>query len=250
MKPLQLGQLFAIPLQSAVKAQNLALQETISFIEQFGFEEGIAKTFRFKAERLVEERTVDSETGISETEFKVQPFEMSIPLLAIVSPPSIQLQEMNVEFGVEVVEPRTEAIESATIPSRVLGSSMASSLSLLTPLGRSNPTTMKVNMKIVREVPEGMARLGDSLTDLLSGKPRESDEEPRPKTSPDVESVSGIGKEIASLLRAKQILTVRGLIRTTETPEAIKGLAKTLGVSERKIREWREKAKLLNKENE
>lgn len=247
MKLLQLGQLFALPLQSAIKAQNLALQETISFIEQFGFEEGIAKTFRFKAERLVEERTVDSKTGIPETQFKVQPFEMSIPLLAIVSPPSIQLQEMNVEFGVEVVEPRTEAIKSATIPSKVLGSSLASSLSLFTPLGQSNPTTMKVNMKIVREVPEGMARLGDSLTDLLSGKPPEADKEPRPDTSFDVERVSGIGKERASLLRAKRILTVRELIRSTETPEAIKDLAKTLGISERQVREWRGKAKLLIK---
>ncbi|MFX0203076.1 MAG: DUF4332 domain-containing protein [Candidatus Hodarchaeota archaeon] len=250
MKPLQLGQLFALPLQSAIKAQNLALQETISFIEQFGFEEGTAKTFRFKAERLVEERTVDSKTGIPETKFKVQPFEMSIPLLAIVSPPSIQLQEMNVEFGVEVVEPKTEAIQSTTIPSKVLGSSMAPSLSLLTTLGKSNPTTMKVNMKIVREVPEGMARLADSLTDLLSGKPPEPEEETQPGSLVGVEKVSGIGKERASLLRAKNILTVRELIRSTETPEAIKELSKTLGVSEKKVKEWREKAKLLNKENE
>jgi hypothetical protein len=56
------------------------------------------------------------------------------------------------------------------IPSAVAGSSLASSLSLLTSLGQSNPTTMKVNMKIVRETPEGIARIGDILTDLLSGK--------------------------------------------------------------------------------
>ena len=249
MKPLQLGQLFALPLQSAIKAQNLALQETISFIEQFGFEEGIAKTFRFKAERMVEERTVDSKTGIPETQFKVQPFEVSIPLLAIVSPPSIQLQEMNVEFGVQVVEPRTEAIKSAIIPSKVLGSSLAPSLSLFTNLGQSNPTTMKVNMKIVREIPEGMARLGDTLTDLLIGKsPEAGKEAPPEKSVDDVEKIAGIGEERASLLRAKGILTFKDLIQCTETPEAIKDLAKTLGVSERQVKEWREKAKLLIKE--
>jgi hypothetical protein len=248
MKTLQLGQLFALPLQSAIKAQNLALQETISFIEQFGFEEGIAKTFRFKAERMVEERTVDSKTGIPETQFKAQPFEMSIPLLALVSPPSIQLQEMNVEFGVEVVEPRTEAIESATVPSKVLGSSLTPTLSLFTPLGQSNPTTMKVNMKIVREVPEGMARLGDSLTELLSGKPPELDKQAPPEKGIDVEKIAGIGRERASLLRAKRIITVKDLIQSTETSGAIRDIAKTLGVSENRVREWREKAGLLIKE--
>lgn len=242
MKLLQLGQLFALPLQSAVRAQNFALQETISFIEQFGLEEGKAKTFRFKAERMVEERVVDPKTGIAETKFRVQPFEVSIPLLAIVSPPSIQLQEMNVEFGVEVVEPKAEAIKSTVIPSAILGSSLASSLSLFTALGQSNPTTMKVNMKIVREIPEGMARLGDLLTDLLSGQA------PAVKAPPSIEEIAGIGIEMANILKAKGILSVKDFVSATETREAIKDIAKTLGVSEKRISEWREKAKLLIEE--
>lgn len=43
---------------------------------------------------MVEERTVDPKTGVPETKFKVQPFEVSIPLLAMISSPSMQLQEM------------------------------------------------------------------------------------------------------------------------------------------------------------
>ena len=122
MKLLELGQLFAMPLQSAIRAQSLAIQETISFIEQFGLEDGLAKTFRFKTERMVEERTVDPKTGTPETQFKVQPFEVSIPLLAMISPPGLQLQEMNVEFGVEVVEPKTDTEyvnEFETLPVRI-----------------------------------------------------------------------------------------------------------------------------------
>lgn len=248
MKTIQLGQLFALPLQSAIKAQSLALQETISFIEQFGFEEGVAKTFRFKAERMVEERTVDPKTGVPETKFKVQPFEVSVPLLAIISPPSMQLQEMNVEFGVEVGEPKSVAIKSAVIPSAVLGSSFASSPSLFTTLGQSNPTTMKVNMKIVREIPEGMARLGDTLADLLIGKSQEI-KPPRP-SPPSIERIPGIGEEMASILKAKGIATVKDFDSATETREAVKELASTLGISERRIVRWKEKSKLLLEEKE
>lgn len=247
MKLLQLGQLFALPLQSVIKAQSLALQETISFIEQFGLEEGKAKSFRFKTERIVEERTVDPKTGTPETQFKVQPFEVSIPLLAIVSPPSMQLQEMNVEYGVEVVEPKTEPIKSSVIPSEVIGSSLATSMGLFTSLGQSNPTTMKVNMKIVRETPEGLARLGDVLTDLLSGK-TPSSETPPPKIPPSIEKIPGIGTEIANILKAKGILTAKDFVSSTETREAIKEIAKTLGVSEKRVVEWREKSKLLVEE--
>lgn len=249
MKLLQLGQLFALPIQSAIRAQNLALQETISLIEQFGLEEGVAKTFRFKAERMVEERTVDPKTGIAKTQFKAQPFEVNIPLLAIVSLSSMQLQEMNVELGVEIVEPRTEVIKSAVMPSAAIGSSSASSLCLFTTLGQSNPTTMKVNMKIVKEIPEGMARLGDVLADLLSGQ-TPAEKTPPTKTLPLVKNIHGIGLKTADILKAKGILTVKDFVFATEKGESIKELAKTLRVSEKRVREWREKAKLLIEEKE
>jgi len=240
----ELRELFAVPLQSAIKAQNLALQETISFIEQFGLEEGEVKTFRFKAERMVEERKVDPETGIPETQFKVQPFEMSIPILALVQPPNMQLQEMNVEFGVEVVETKTEPIKSAVIPSAVLGSSLASSRSFFTSLGQSNNTTMKVNMKIVREIPEGMARVTDTLTDLLSGIPKQVEPVTKP-TAPAIEKVHDIGREVGAILRAKGILTTTDFLKATETPESRKELSKSMKISLERIESWREKAKLL-----
>lgn len=168
MKLYQIGELFALPLQSAIRAQNSALQETLSFIEQIGLDGEQVRTFRFKTERVIEERIVNPETGNSESKTQVQPMEVSIPLLAILPPPSVQLQEMNVEFGVEVVEPRVEPIKSNVNPIAG-GSSLAPSLAVFTPVGQGSPTTMKVNMKIVRETPEGLARLGDLLANLLSG---------------------------------------------------------------------------------
>lgn len=162
MKLVQLKQLFAMPLQSAISAQQSAIQETLAFIDRFGLEAGTAKTLRFKAERIVEERVV-TKSG-AETQFKSEPFELSIPLLALVPPPNMSLQEMNVEFGVEVVEPVSETSKTNDT------TSLSSSLSRLTSLGQSTPVMMKVNMKIVSQVPEGMARLGDILTDLINGK--------------------------------------------------------------------------------
>ena len=251
MKPYQMGQLIALPLQSAIRAQSLALQETISSIEQLAFEDGSARTFRFTAERMIEERKVDPETGVAETQFKVQPIEVSIPLLALMQPPSVHLQEMNVEFGVEVVEPRTEPIQSTAIPRAALGSSLAPSLALFTSLGQSNPTTMKVSMRIVREIPEGTARVIDTLADMISGVPRKTEPATRPPVSGiNIEKVAGIGLERAELFRAKEIRTTAEFLKATETTESRKELSATLGVSPRTISNWRTKARLLEEGKE
>jgi hypothetical protein len=207
-------------------------------------EDGAAKTFRFKAERAIEEKLVDPETGIAETQFKVEPFEMSIPMLALAAAPSMNLQEMNVEFGVEVVELKAEPIKSKVISAGVSGTSLVSSRSLFTPLGKSNPTTMKVNMKIVREIPEGLARITDALTDLLNGIPK--DEEPvyKPKALP-IEKVHGIGQEAGAMLRARGIMTTADFLKATETPEFVLDLARATKISHKKIENWRAKVKLL-----
>ncbi len=236
MKLNPLGDLFALPLQSAIKAQSLALQETMAVIETMGMEDGKAKLFRLKAERMVEERKIDPATGQPETKFIVQPFELSIPLLALLPISPMQLQEMNVDFGVEVVETKTEPIKATTIPSAMLGSSLSGSLSLFTALGQSNPATMKVHMRIVKEAPEGIARMGDLLTDLLSGKAEKG---------PTVNEIPGMPENIARILMNSGIVTVAKFLVATEKAAARAELAKTLGVSARKMTTWRKDARQL-----
>ncbi|NOZ58959.1 MAG: DUF4332 domain-containing protein [Euryarchaeota archaeon] len=247
MKLLQLGHLFALPLQSAVRAQNLAFQETLSFLEEFGTEKGSARTFILRTERMVEERKIDPETGEPKTEFKAKPIELSIPLLALLPPPVMQLREMDVEFGVEIVEPRSEPIKSPAVPAAVRGVSLAPTLALFAPPGAANPTTIKVKMKITRDVPEGMARLGDVLADMLSGRAEPPAEAQKGRTggSHPVEKIRGIGAETAELLRKKGVSTTADLITATETKEGVRNLAKAIGVSERRILGWRRKARLL-----
>jgi len=165
MKLNTLGELFALPIQSAIRAQSLALQETLAIIEDIGIENGKATFFQLKTERMVEDPTGGGET-------KVQPLELRIPLLALLPIASMQLQEMDMDFGVEVIETKASPIRSRTTPSTIQGSSLSGSMALFTALGQSNPTTIKVHMKITRVMPEGMARVEELLTDLLSVIPQ------------------------------------------------------------------------------
>lgn len=171
MRPTPLGELFAIPLQSAVRAQVLAHQETLAAIEDLGIEKGRARVFRLRSERTTEERVVDSATGNVETKQVVQPFDISIPLLALLPLQTLKLQEMDVDLAVEVVEVKAVPFTSETIGARSRGSSLASSSAILAALGSTKEPGMKVHMKIARDTSEGLARTNDVLADLLSGRP-------------------------------------------------------------------------------
>lgn len=169
MKTLPIGQLFALPLQSAVRAQGQTLLETLAVIEQIGLDKERARTFRFRVDQSVEERVVDPTTGVSEIRYRPQQLEVSIPVLALVAPPGIHLHEMQVEFGVDVIEPMAEAITSQ-IASAAGGQSLAASPARFATPGQGNGPMMKVTMKIVQETPEGVGRLQDLLADLLNGR--------------------------------------------------------------------------------
>jgi len=269
VKPYELRQLFAMPLQAAVNAQALALHETLTFLEKVGMEKGSVRTFRLKTERLVEEEEVDAE-GRPKLVPKTKQVELSIPLLALLPPPAMKLQEMDVVFGVEIVEPRSEKLE---LPGVVRAESLAPTLAFLSPPGAKNPTTMRVKMRIVNEQPEGMARLGDVLADMLSGREGGDDsaeeagassEQPgsllearvdmdlvrgvvrgAEKTEPEIEKVRGVGRATAAKLRSTGINTAGELVKLAEDREALKKVSKTLGIPDRQLLRLARRAKLL-----
>ena len=239
MKLLELGQLFALPLQSAVRAQNLAFQETLSLIENLCTEEdGKVKSFRLKAERMFEERIIEPKSGETKTQFNVQPFELYVPLLALISPPVVSLQEINAEFGVEILETKTERIESSMIPSKALSVSLAPSLSSFTSLSQSNPTTMKVNMKITREIPEGMARLGDLMADLLMGRLQETNSQ-LSEGSQSLKETLGIKEDIVADLNSIGIRTEDEFLNAAGDKNKIKEITNIMGVTESRVQELR-----------
>jgi Protein of unknown function (DUF2589)/Domain of unknown function (DUF4332) len=241
MKPQPLANLLAVPLQSAVRAQALAAREMLSFVQQIGMEGNTVRTFKLRTSRVIEETRLNPQTGRPETQLVERPLEISVPLLTMVPMPNMLLSEMNVEFGLDIIEPRSETLEFAgTSPEPA--TSLASSLAVFTPLAQSASTTMKVNMKLVQQAPEGLAKLGDVLVDLVSAQPVS------PTGVPRVRDIPGIAPEQAEALRAQNIATAEDLTAIAANPEALRALAAAIGVSEQRIRVWIEEAKALMEE--
>jgi hypothetical protein len=169
VKTVPLGQLVALPLQAAVRAQALTSAEFLSAIEQFGVEEGSAKIFRLKVERTVEQTVVNPKTGETTFEPQTHVFEVRIPVLALINPPGVRIQEMNAEFSCDVHDLKADVlkISLANVPQAV---SLASSPASLARSGKL-PVAMKISMKILPEKSEGFARLYDVLVDTMTGRP-------------------------------------------------------------------------------
>ena len=62
----------------------------------------------------------------------------------------------------------------------------------------------------------------------------------------DIVKISGIGEERAALLKAQNILTVKDYLESTKTSKALKSLSKTVGISEKLLKNWRVKAEQLS----
>jgi hypothetical protein len=241
MRAFPLAQLLAVPLQSAVRAHAMAGQEALRVLMDFGLQDGKARTFRMSADRVVEEQVLDPETGKFETKFVTRPFEVTVPLLALISPPSSQLQDMTVDLAVDVLQPRADPMEpvARALPGTP---SLAGSLARYTPLSGDPATTMRVSMRIVQTAPEGVARLDDVLVDLLSGRPA-VDEGAR--EVPPIERLRGVGPGIGGLFRARGILTVADLVRAARRPESVSELAQIIGVSLERMAAWVEESRRL-----
>lgn len=216
-------------------------------IEQLGLENGVAVPFALTIERMVEGKAGRGGGDSTQPEIRLERVALSVPLLALVHPPSLHLQEMNVEFGVEVVETREEPIASSMVPAGAKATSLSKSRAVFAPLGAANHTTMKVNMKIVREVPEGLARLGDLLADAMVGGKAPAGEPPKAggESSAPVGRIPGIGREVLGALRREGIETVDDLVSAAASDEGVRKLAKGLKVSAEKVREWVELGKSI-----
>jgi uncharacterized protein DUF2589 len=236
MKAIPIEQLLAIPIQSAIRAQNLGVQATLAAIEAFGLDsDNKAAVFRMTAEQTTEERAVDSATGKVTTTQVTRPFELSIPLLALLPVSGISLQEMNVDLAIEVVDVRSQQLQLRALPAEVTGPSLVSTLGIFatqTPVGPA----MQVRMHLLKDTPEGLARVGDVLTGLLSGRGQQG----RP-----VNDIPGMPPETIAILRNRGILTVPQFLSITEPVMTRADFAKSIGVSLAQLEAWRKAAASL-----
>lgn len=170
MKLLQLSELFAAPVQSTVRAQFLALQETISQIEEIGVEGEKAPVLKIKTERLVEKHVIDEKTNESKTIFDHEPIYISIPILALAMPSVIAIKNVEVEFDVEMVEPISTPIKSRFLPIKKAGLSLASTKSIYAKKSSDISPTMHVKMNIGSETSEALGRINDLLNTFLESQ--------------------------------------------------------------------------------
>ncbi|MBU3655890.1 MAG: DUF2589 domain-containing protein [Alphaproteobacteria bacterium] len=152
MKPRPISELLAAPLHAAVQAKKSLALETLDIIKSFGIDEdNQIKNLTFTTTRMVE---VQQPTKLKdEPSYEAKKTEISVPLLSLINLPNMQLTEMNVEMALHVV------VEADKPLTGVLTHSQS----------RNLPPTIKINMKIVDSVPEGLARINDLLADMLQG---------------------------------------------------------------------------------
>lgn len=167
MKPRPINELLAMPLHAAVQAKTISALETLDVIKKIGIDpENQVKNFTFRTTRIVEvPQPAESKEPV---QYKQKNMEISIPLLSLINLPSVQLTEMNVEMALHVMDGTSLSTESKkNLPAN---NSLSLAGVLTNAQSRNLPPTMKVNMKIVERVPEGLARVNDLLADMLQGR--------------------------------------------------------------------------------
>ncbi|MHB0926096.1 MAG: DUF2589 domain-containing protein [Gallionellaceae bacterium] len=167
MKPRPINELLAVPLRAAIQAKIMSATETLGMIKKFGIDsEDQVKNLTFKTTKMVElPQPAESKKPV---EYEKRNMEVSIPLLTLINLPSVQLTEMNVEMAIHVVDSssQTSGMKKAVIE----GAALPLAGVLTNSQSRNLPPTMKINMKIVERVPEGLARVNDLLADMLQGR--------------------------------------------------------------------------------
>ncbi|MFI6283890.1 DUF2589 domain-containing protein [Streptomyces sp. NPDC051018] len=171
MEPQPLSHLFALPIQSAVRASVLGAAEALSFFQKTGLEDGKLRMLRFVSERVVEERRRDPETGNVTTVHVNRPVEISVPLISLLPPVGARIQDIEVDFALDVV-----GVAKAPLPfGRVVAGprpvSVAETRAVLVPSRPDTPAGMRVRMRLVAEPPEGAARIGELLHEQIGGRP-------------------------------------------------------------------------------
>jgi hypothetical protein len=159
MKPRPINELIAAPLHAAVKAKKSLALQTLAIIRDIGLDkDNQVKNLTFTTTRMVEV----PQAGGSEDKpsYQAKTTEVSVPLLSLMNLPCMQLSEMNVEMALHVVD-ETDALNSE-FNKPLTGV-------LTHPQSRNLPPTIKITMKIVESVPEGLARINDLLADMLQG---------------------------------------------------------------------------------
>lgn len=205
---LQMDQLIGGPLSAAADASTLLANSTADFINRVGFDaEGKVRNVAFGYQK----RTPNEDGTSTLDEMKV-----SVPMLAIVPIPNLQIDEVNILFDMEVKQ--SERQESATDLSASLNATanfgivkvnVTGSVSSHQSNTRSSDNSAKYHVDVRATnhgIPEGLARVLDMMAANVAPELMSSDLK------------DGNGQDLAGQAKAKaeRLKTLRAEISQTE----------------------------------
>lgn len=205
---LQMDQLIGGPLSAAADASTLLANSTADFINRVGFDaEGKVRNVAFGYQK----RTPNEDGTSTLDEMKV-----SVPMLAIVPIPNLQIDEVNILFDMEVKQ--SERQESATDLSATMNASanfgivkvnVTGSVSSHQSNTRSSDNSAKYHVDVRATnhgIPEGLARVLDMMAANVAPELLSSDLK------------DGNGQDLAGQAKAKaeRLKTLRAEISQTE----------------------------------
>ncbi|MCH3917631.1 MAG: DUF2589 domain-containing protein [Spirochaetia bacterium] len=138
-------QLIAAPFKAAIEAQRQLAQSTVDFISSVGMEKGKTKTISF---------------GLTSPE-NGESMEIKAPVLALVPLPELAIEEMNIDFQMEVTA--TDKVEQEDREEQVAVSGKVTSSATGT---RETNQSAKYQIHVKakkQEPPEGLSRILDLL---------------------------------------------------------------------------------------
>jgi len=177
------------PLQAAIQAQNAASMATVNFIKEVGFEPGSTpgtmgpvRYVDFKFSKSVPDPDYDPDAPVSATNQPMmnQDIEVQVPLLAMLTPPALRIDEMTIDFNAKLTSVETASVSSEFAASAELGINYkvvnfkaSASYKRTSSRGTSVEKTYNLGVKLTAvndEMPEGLDRILTMLEDSITSK--------------------------------------------------------------------------------
>jgi len=177
-KGLPMQDLIGGPLMAVCDAQTKLAKSTAQYIREIGLQkvgQGDEATWKTRQVDFSYRKPIASPDGTTITPHEVS---VSAPMLAIVPVPALLVEELEVEFNMEVKSSATEHKEvaaeggfDASIGWGPFQASVHGSVSSKDEQTRTSDNSAKYHVKVVAKqqaVPEGLSRILDMLSDTIS----------------------------------------------------------------------------------
>lgn len=182
---LPMDQLIGGPLSAACDAQVALAKATSDFITEVGFENGKVRMVPFTFEKPEEVEQPDGSVKLEKGEYTVR-----VPFVSIVSIPTLQVNEVDVNFMMEVkssFSEKTSTKRDASVEAEAGGSygpfsakvKIAGSVSSSRDSQRSSDNSAKYDVRVSARqsaTPEGLSRVLDILQQSIAPVPAEKKE--------------------------------------------------------------------------